>query len=133
MSSSKKAHSAPKPPTSLSETVTISDSASLAGTKLIKIGDGSVIHPRAKLISAYAPVTIGNTTIISERASIGLLGPSDDQQEGVIIENGVVIEVGAVVEAKMIGSGCLIEVNATIGKGAVLGKVTCSDDFSSRC
>ena len=40
-----------------------------------------------------------------------------------MIDNGVVVEVGAVVEAKRIGEGCVIEVNAKIGKGAVVGKV----------
>lgn len=40
-----------------------------------------------------------------------------------MIENGVVLEVGAVIEAKRVGEGCLIEVNAKIGRGAVLGKV----------
>lgn len=40
-----------------------------------------------------------------------------------MIQNGVVIEVGAVVEAKTVGEGTVIEVQAKIGKGAVLGKV----------
>ena len=42
------------------------------------------------------------------------------------IGNGVVVEAGAVVEAKIVGDGCVIEVNARIGKGAVLGKVRLS-------
>ena len=33
------------------------------------------------------------------------------------------IEVGAIVEAKSVGEGSVIEVNAKIGKGAILGKV----------
>lgn len=40
-----------------------------------------------------------------------------------VIENGVVVEVGALVEAKRIGEGSVIEINARIGKGAVIGKV----------
>lgn len=40
-----------------------------------------------------------------------------------MIEDNVVIEVGAIVEAKRVGEGCLIEVNAKVGRGAVLGKV----------
>lgn len=39
------------------------------------------------------------------------------------IENNVVVEIGAVVEAKLVGEGCLVEVNAKIGRRAVLGKV----------
>ena len=40
-----------------------------------------------------------------------------------IIEDYVVLEVGAVVEAKRVGEGSIIEINATVGKGAVIGKV----------
>lgn len=40
-----------------------------------------------------------------------------------MIDNGVVVEVGAVVEGKRIGEGSVIEVNAKVGKGVVLGKV----------
>jgi len=76
-------------------------------------------------VSTYAPITIGPQCIISERSAIGYQSPpSDTQGEGVIIENGVVVEVGAIVEAKRIGEGCVIEVNAKIGKGAVLGRVS---------
>jgi dynactin-6 len=49
--------------------------------------------------------------------------PSDYQTKGVVIGNGVVVEVGAVVEAMEVGEGCVIEVNARVGKGAVIGKV----------
>lgn len=115
---------APKPPTSLSSTLTIADQASLIGTYLITIGGHSIIHPRTKLNSTYGPITIGSSCIISERCQIGLAANTDaNEGEGVVIENGVVIEVGAVVEAKRVGEGCVIEVNARIGKGAVLGKV----------
>jgi len=48
---------------------------------------------------------------------------TSERDGGVQIGNGVMIETGAVVEAKSIGDGCVIEVNARIGKGAVLGKV----------
>jgi dynactin-6 len=41
----------------------------------------------------------------------------------VFIENGVVIETGAVVEARKIGEGSVVEVNARIGRGAIVGKV----------
>jgi dynactin-6 len=83
-----------------------------------------VVHPRTKLISTFAPISIGSNCIISERSSIGFQSrPAEDEIEGVVIENGVIVEVGAVVEAKKIGEGCVIEVNAKIGKGAVIGKV----------
>lgn len=126
MSSSKRASALPpqpKPPTSLSSTVTISDAASLIGTNLIAISANTVIHPRARLNSTYAPIKVGQSCIFSERSSTGLQGPSSEQIEGCIIGRAVIIEVGATVEAREIGEGCLIEVNAVIGKGAVLGKV----------
>jgi len=126
MSSSKRPStvpSAPKPPTQLSSTITIADNASLTGTHLITINSNTIIHPRTKLTSAFAPITIGSTCIISERSQIGYQSaPSEDEKQGVNIENGVVIEVGAVVEAKRIGEGCVIEINANIGKGSILGK-----------
>ncbi len=115
---------APKPPTSLASTLVIGDSASLTGTHLITLGNNTVVHPRTKLISTFAPISIGSNCIISERSSIGFQSrPAEDEIEGVVIENGVIVEVGAVVEAKKIGEGCVIEVNAKIGKGAVIGKV----------
>ncbi|KAH6680715.1 trimeric LpxA-like protein [Halenospora varia] len=113
----------PKPPTSLSSTITIAEHASLIGTHLIAIGSNTVVHPRSKLNSTYASITIGNNCIISERSQIGLQGePEGEERDGVLIENGVVVEVGAVIEARHIGEGCVVEVNARIGKGAVLGK-----------
>jgi dynactin-6 len=113
----------PKPPTSLSSTLVIAEQASLVGTHLITLGGNTVIHPRTKLNSTYAPITIGNNCIISERSMIGLQSAQSNEREGVVIDNCVVVEVGAVIEAKRVGVGCHIEVNAKLGKGAVLGKV----------
>lgn len=115
---------APKPPTSLASALVIADNASLTGTHPIILGANTVVHPRTKLTSTYAPVKIGSGCIISERSSIGLQSePAPDARDGVVIENGVIVEVGAVVEAKRVGEGCVIEVNAKIGRAAVLGKV----------
>ncbi|RDL39654.1 uncharacterized protein BP5553_03994 [Venustampulla echinocandica] len=127
MSSSKRASmmpAAPKPPTFLASTLIIADQASLTGTHLITLGSNTVVHPRTKLNSTYASITIGNNCILSERSMIGLQSEATgNENEGVLIENGVVVEVGATVEALSIGEGCLIEINARIGKGAVLGKL----------
>lgn len=115
----------PKPPTSLSSTLVIADNASLTGTHLITLGSSTVVHPRTRLISTYGPITVGSTCILSERSTVGFQSaPADNEGHGVVIENGVVVEVGAVVEAERVGDGCLIEVNAKVGKGAVLGKVS---------
>ncbi|SRR6266516_1292152 len=147
MSSSKRASivpAGPKTPTSLSSSLIIADSASLTGNNLITLGDNTVIHPRARLISTYAPLTIQNLCVICERSTVGLQSKVDTlhtlsevdesgidedyhQHElvtkGPVIETGVTIEVGAVVEAARVGEWAVIEVNAKIGKGAIIGKV----------
>lgn len=112
----------PKPPTSLSSSVVIADNASVTGTHLIRIASNTVIHPRTRLVSTYASIVIGSNCILSERCLIGVQTASPNSN-GVTIEDGVIVEVGAVVEAERVGTGCVIEVNARIGKGAVLGKV----------
>lgn len=77
-----------------------------------------------KLISSLAPLTVGKACILSERSAVGLQSPSNDQPEGVVIEDCVVVEVGAIVEAKRVGEGTIIEINARVSKGAVIGKVS---------
>src|SRR3954453_15243548 len=99
---------APKPPTSLAPTLVIAEQASLTGTHLITLGGNTVIHPRSKLTSTHAPITIGNNCIISERSMIGLQTASGGEQSSVVIDNGVVVEVGAIVEAMRVGEGCHI-------------------------
>jgi dynactin-6 len=114
----------PKPPTSLASSLIIAEHASLTGTHLITLGSNTVVHPRARFNSTHAPITVGSNCIICERSSIGFQSEAAaNERQGILIENGVVIEVGAVVEARMVGEGTIIEVQAKIGKGAVLGKV----------
>jgi dynactin 6 len=114
----------PKPPTSLASSLIIAEPASLTGTHLITLGSNTVVHPRAKFNSAHATITVGSNCIICERSSIGFQSEAaTNERQGVVIENGVVIEVGAVVEAKNVGEGNVIDIQAKIGKGAVLGKV----------
>jgi dynactin 6 len=127
MSSSKRASTAPpapKPPVRFAPALVIAENAALTGTNLISIGLNTVIHPRTKLNSTYAPISIGSNCIIGERSQIGLQSaPSDSQRDGVAIENGVVVETGAVVEARKVGEGSVIEINTKIGKDAIIGKV----------
>ncbi|EKD14811.1 transferase hexapeptide domain protein [Drepanopeziza brunnea f. sp. 'multigermtubi' MB_m1] len=113
----------PKPPTQLSSSLVIAEQAQLVGTELITLGSDTIIHPRAKLNSSFAPITVGRQCIICERSQIGLQSdPPDEAKYGVVLEDGVVVELGAVVEARRIGEGTVIEVNAKVGKGAMLGK-----------
>ncbi|KAI9745557.1 MAG: hypothetical protein M1818_001091 [Claussenomyces sp. TS43310] len=122
MSSSKRTSTLPKPPTSFAPSIVVSDTATLVGTHGIVVRDSTIIHPRARILSAHGPVTIGSSCILSERSCTGLQDAAKDQLEGVIIEDGVVLEVGSVVEARRVGKGSLIEINANIGKGAIIGK-----------
>lgn len=114
---------APKPPTELGPSVHIADNASLTGTHPITINAGTIIHPRTKLNSSYGAVTIGQHCILCERSVTGMQTPSESGQQSTEVFNNVVIEVGATVEALRVGEGCIIEVGAVVGKGAVLGKV----------
>jgi len=114
---------APKPPTTLSPSLTIDSTAVLTGTHPIILGNNTIIHPRTRFTSTHGPITVGNGCIIGERVAVGLKEASSNQAEGVNIENGVMIEVGATVEARVIGEGSLVEVNAVIGRGSIIGKV----------
>ena len=112
---------APKAPVDFHPTCIVDGNAVLTGTCLISIGAGTIIHPRAKLNSAYGPIAIGENCIISERC---LIQPTDTS--GIIIGNTVLIECNAVVEANSIGDGTDIEVGVRIGKGAFIGNVSFS-------
>ncbi|KAI9678803.1 MAG: hypothetical protein M1817_005862 [Caeruleum heppii] len=119
-----------KPPTSLSPNIVIHDIASLVGTHRVTIGQHSVLHPRAKIISTHAPVTIGESCEIGEKSSVGVeTDGGEDTDEGVLgegqgtlLEDYVTVEPGAVVEAARVGEGTVIEVNARVGRGAIVGK-----------
>lgn len=115
--------SAPKPPTTIAPTAIISETASLTGTHPISLAANSVIHPRAKLVSTYGPVKVGEGCIICEKTSVGILSHGEDSTEGVDLGRSVVVEAGAVVEARSVGEGTVVEVGARVGRGAVVGKV----------
>jgi tetrahydrodipicolinate N-succinyltransferase len=55
---------------------------------------------------------------------IGYQSAPVSARDGLLIDDSVVIEAGAIVEARSVGEGCVIDVNARVGKGAVLGKVS---------
>lgn len=78
---------------------------------------------RARLTSNYGSIGIGDGCIISERASIGLLSPPQNEIEanGVTLLPGVLIESCTVIEGVSIGAYTIIEAGAKIGKGTVVG------------
>ena len=87
---------------------------------MIEIGENTVIHPHAKIKAEHGNMFIGKGCNVSEKAVIGI---SDNNGEiDIAIGDGVSIESGAAIEARKIGDHCTIEVNAKVGRGAVLGK-----------
>ena len=117
----------PKPPTVISSSCVIAETATLIGTGLITISSNAVLHPRAKIVSIHGPVTLNDGCIVCERASVGLLTAEEDEDApaivGVTLEKNVIVEAAATVEASYIGEGTIIECGAKIGRGALLGKV----------
>lgn len=63
--------SVPRPALSTHPSATVSEQAYFQGTHPITIGAGTVIHPRAKLLSFEGPINIGDGCIIGEKAVIG--------------------------------------------------------------
>ncbi|CAF9927742.1 hypothetical protein IMSHALPRED_007294 [Imshaugia aleurites] len=110
-------------PLSTTPTTLISASAFCTGLHLITLGSKTIVQLRARLTSSYGPIAVGDGCILSERVSIGLLRPPENEQEakGVTLSAGVLIETGAVVEGASIGAYTIIEAGAKIGKGAVVG------------
>lgn len=126
--------SVPRPPVSLAPSVTIAESAILTGAQPISIGSDSVVHPRARIDSCEASITIGRRCIVHERAHLGVPSrlPASPGAgagggvPGVLIHDCVTVEVGAVVEAggTVIGEGTTVGVGCRIGRGATIGKVS---------
>lgn len=110
-------------PLNATPTTLVSASASCAGTHLITLGSKAIVQLRARLTSTYGPIGVGEGCIISERASIGLLSPPQNEKEaaGVTLSPGVLVETCAVVEGASVGAYTIIESGAKIGKGAVVG------------
>ncbi|KAI1194351.1 trimeric LpxA-like protein [Nemania serpens] len=120
-------HSGPKAPVNFSSSITIADSALLAGNHTININSESVVHPRAKLDSSHGRITIGRRCIVHERANIGAASADptpSESRDGVIISDYASVEVGAVIESggTLIGEGCQVGVGSRVGRGAKLGK-----------
>jgi len=113
-----------KPPCQIDNKAIISDKAILVGSHTIIIGANTVIHPYAKLDSTWAPVTVGQNVIISERTVIGVGEANKDKYpSGVTIEDSVSIETGAVVEATKIGKGSIVGIQSIIKVAVSVGEV----------
>ncbi|KAK0300199.1 hypothetical protein LTR54_008894 [Friedmanniomyces endolithicus] len=95
----------------------IADKAQITGSHTVEIGENAVIHPWARIRAEGGKVVIGKNSMVYEGATVGTVDGED-----VLIGDSVNIETGAVVEARSVGDGSTVEVNAVVGKGAVLGK-----------
>ena len=116
----------PQPPVSVSSRSAIADVATLIGTHKITIAPLAVLQPRARLISTYEPIHVGEGCIIGEKATVGVLSKptatSPNDNGGVTLSKHVTINLGATVEARFVGEGSTIEAGATIGRDSVIGK-----------
>lgn len=110
-----------RPPCDLHPTVIIADKAVLSGTFCIKVGEGSVIHPYAKLAAEHGQIVIGKNCTIAEGVSI--ISSEQNNNGQVLIEDGVRIEAGTQVAAASIGEGSEIGPQAAIDARVIIGKV----------
>ncbi|TKA65428.1 hypothetical protein B0A55_09383 [Friedmanniomyces simplex] len=106
-----------KPPCTLHSSAIIADKAQITGSHAVEIGENAVIHPWARIRAEGGRVVIGKNSMVYEGATIGTTDGGD-----VIIGDYVNIETGAIVEAISVGDGTTVEVNAVVGKGAVVGQ-----------
>nr|POE74764.1 interferon-induced gtp-binding protein mx2 [Quercus suber] len=109
------------PPLKVHSTAIVAEKAQISGTFPITICEGAIIQPWARIRSSHGKVVIGKNSTVSEKATIGLAGSYSDQDSVVIGEN-VSVETGAVIEAREVGNGSVVEVNARLGRGTMLGQ-----------
>ena len=131
--------SIPRPPLSTHPSATVSEQAYFQGTHPVSIGAGTVIHPRAKLLSFEGPISIGEGCIIGEKAVIGggpsskgsgqasaeaaATGSEGTASTATILENAVQVgPLATVSEAAHIGSAATVDTSASLGKYARIGK-----------
>ncbi|KAH9812963.1 transferase hexapeptide [Teratosphaeria destructans] len=113
---------AAKPPCQIHPSAVIAEKAVLVGTHQVTIGPNTILHPYAKIRAENGPVMIGANSAIYENAIVGTSIDNSNLEQAVIIGDYVNIESGAVVEAKSVGDGSVIDVNAVVGGGTVLGR-----------
>ncbi len=133
------AAAASEPPVTLPASAHLDPGAYVRGSNPITLGNKTLIHPRAHLLSTHAPLMVGDGCIVSEKAVVG--GPlptttstdskgdaaksSDDGElkKATVIENRVRIDPHAqIYHSAIILEGALIESHATILPAAVIGR-----------
>ena len=126
--------SAPKTPLSVDPTAHLDPHAYIQGHHVITLGPGVLIHPRARLVSAHGPLTIGAGSTILERCVIGgpapdlrdvvkgTVGDGDGQGLETKIGVDVMVQAGAEVMAGAeVGDACVLEAKAVVERGTKIG------------
>lgn len=94
---------------------------------MVTIGEGSVVHPYAKISSAVGPVQIGKNCILAEGSTVGLVnGAHAREGTPVVLEDNTSIGTGAIVEAMRVGVCSTVGVSARLGPRANVGQVDSS-------
>ncbi|KAL6050694.1 Dynactin subunit 6 [Balamuthia mandrillaris] len=101
---------------SIAATAVVCKTAVLEGN--IRIGKGTVLHPKCRVIAEGGPIHIGSNNIVEELACIHNRSTTGETLE---IGDNNAIEIGAVVHAKRIGNNNVIEAKAKLGEGCVIG------------
>lgn len=109
-----------KPPCTIHPSAIIADKAQITGTYPVEIGEGVVLHPYARIRAEGGRVIIGKLSMVYERAVVGCEAAGGGGE--VVVGECVNIETSVVVEAQRVGDGTVVEVNALVGKGAVVGE-----------
>lgn len=60
-----------RPPVTVGQSTHLDPGAYVRGTHAIALGENILVHPRAQLIAAYGPLSIGDNSVISEKCVIG--------------------------------------------------------------
>jgi len=82
----------------------------------ISIGEGTVLHPRCKIIAENGSIAIGKGNIIEEHATI-----INSYSEVMRIGSYNLIETGARVSSRRVGDRNTIEIRAVLSEGTVVG------------
>ena len=94
------------------ETAFISEAAYVVGD--VTLGKNTGVWPGAVVRADFAPIVIGDNTMIEDNSVLHTGTPLE-------IGNNVIIGHGVVVHCKKIGNNCLIGNNATVLDDAVIG------------
>jgi carbonic anhydrase/acetyltransferase-like protein (isoleucine patch superfamily) len=90
------------------------------------LGEGVLIYERAKVGVGFGDAGSGED---SRRSSVSSSVSARDSMrvDGTVLGKNVVIDSAAIVEAAEIGEGTVVEAQAVLGRGCIVGKVSKQD------